>query len=61
MRVCGEQMENHVVVAKVLRSLTSKFNHVVATIQESKDLSHLTLDELSGSLQGHKARINRYV
>lgn len=32
---------------------------MAVTIKESRDLSKLTLDELSGSLQAHKIRVNR--
>jgi len=46
-------------VAKVLRSLTKKFEHVVAAIEESKDLYDYSFDELMGSLLAHEDRINR--
>ncbi|GMJ07547.1 hypothetical protein HRI_004423900 [Hibiscus trionum] len=59
MRSYGEQISDEMIVAKVLRSLTSKFDHVVAAIEESKDLSVLSVDELMGSLQAHESRINR--
>jgi gag-polypeptide of LTR copia-type len=38
IRVFGDTMEEKIVMAKVLRSLTPKFDHVVATIEESKNL-----------------------
>ncbi|TXG54312.1 hypothetical protein EZV62_019568 [Acer yangbiense] len=48
------------VVKKILRSLPRKFDHVVATIEESKDLSILTVEELLKSLQSHEDRMKRY-
>lgn len=59
MRIYGDKMDDELVVTKVLRSLAPRFDHVVAAIEESKDLSNLTVDELSGSLHAHEARINR--
>ncbi|KAK3033599.1 hypothetical protein RJ639_034715 [Escallonia herrerae] len=59
MKSYGEKLEDAIVVAKVLRSLTTKFDHVVAAIEESKDLSIFSFDELMGSLQAHEARMNR--
>lgn len=59
MRSYGEKITDETIVAKVLRSLAPKFDHVVAAIEESKDLSKLSFDELMGSLQAHEARINR--
>lgn len=40
-------------------SLPPKFNYVVATIEESKDLSNSSLVELMCSLQVHEQRLNR--
>ena len=59
MRTYGEKISKETIVAKVLRSLTPKFDHVVAAIEEAKDLSILSVDDLMGSLQAHEARINR--
>jgi len=43
MKSNGENMEQSTVVSKILRSLTSKFNYVVCSIEESNDLSILTI------------------
>lgn len=59
MEIFGEPITNQVVVAKVLQSLISLFDYIVVTIEESKDLSKLTVEELSGSLQAHEAYLNR--
>ncbi|XP_010267663.1 PREDICTED: uncharacterized protein LOC104604813 [Nelumbo nucifera] len=57
MKSYGESISNETVVSKVLRSLTSKFYHVVAAIEESKDLSTYTFDELMSSLLTHETRL----
>ncbi|KAL5815128.1 hypothetical protein ACOSQ3_025922 [Xanthoceras sorbifolium] len=50
MRFYGEDMQDVKVVEKILRSLTEKFNYVVCSIEESKDIDALTVDELQSSL-----------
>ncbi|XP_073121219.1 uncharacterized protein [Henckelia pumila] len=54
LRSYGEEISDQTIVEKVLRSLTPKFDHVVAAIEESKDLSTYSFDELMGSLQSHE-------
>ncbi|XP_015060545.1 uncharacterized protein LOC107006531 [Solanum pennellii] len=46
MKSYGEDISEETVVAKVLRSLTPKFEHIVAAIEESHDLSDYTFDQL---------------
>lgn len=60
MKSNGEVMEQSTVVSKILRSLTSKFNYVVCSIEESNDLNILTIDELHGSLLVHEQRMQGY-
>ncbi|GJZ79695.1 retrovirus-related pol polyprotein from transposon TNT 1-94 [Tanacetum coccineum] len=50
-----------IAIAKILRNLPPKFDHVVAAIEESKDMTTLAFDEFIGSLQAHEVRINRNV
>jgi gag-polypeptide of LTR copia-type len=58
IRVFGDTMEEKIVVGKVLRSLTPKFDHVVAAIEESKNLDTYSFDELMGLLQTHESRMS---
>ncbi|XP_059670646.1 uncharacterized protein LOC132316151 [Cornus florida] len=56
MRIHGDKMEDVTVIEKVLRSLTPKFNYVVCSIEESKNLDDLSIDELQGSLLVHEQK-----
>jgi gag-polypeptide of LTR copia-type/Zinc knuckle len=56
LRRNDEKLAENRVVEKVLRSLTDQFENIVYAIEESKDLSTLTIDELTGSLMAHEQR-----
>src|ERR1051325_7713753 len=58
IKICGETLTTRVVVSKILRSLFPKFDHVVVAIEEGKDLSKLTKEELHGTLESHEQRMN---
>jgi hypothetical protein len=55
----GEDYQEQRIVEKILRSLPHKYDNLVMTIEEAKDLTILTMDELMGTLQTHEHRINR--
>lgn len=58
IRMLKEKVPVKIVVSKVFWSLTPRFMHVVHSIVEAKNLSTLTGDELSNSLESHESLIN---
>jgi hypothetical protein len=48
LRIHGEKIEDQKIVEKVLRSLPKKIEMVFIAIQESKDISKLSFEELVG-------------
>jgi len=60
MKTNGETHSEQTKVEKILRSLTPRFEHVVAAIEEANDISKMTVRLLSGSLRAHEQRMNNY-
>ena len=59
IRSHGETLKERRIVEKLLRSLPSRFDVIVTTIEETKDLSLFTVDELSASLLSHEHKLKR--
>eukprot|EP00253_Pinus_taeda_P031014 PITA_31014 len=59
IRSHGETLEERRIVEKLLRVLHSKFDVIVTTIEETKDLSNFSVDELHASLITHEQRLSR--
>ncbi|CAJ2663992.1 unnamed protein product [Trifolium pratense] len=57
MTAQGEKLEQLHIVEKVLRSMTPRFNYVVCSIEESNDVTELTIDALQSSLLVHEQRM----
>ncbi|GAU40455.1 hypothetical protein TSUD_141350 [Trifolium subterraneum] len=55
---CGEVIKAKFVVSKFLRSLTPRFDHVVAAIETSKRISEKSKEELLGCLESNEQRMN---
>ena len=55
----GDNIANKRVVEKVVRSLPHKSESLVVTLEENKDMSVFTIDELQASLINHEHIINR--
>ncbi|CAN0883961.1 hypothetical protein LINGRAHAP2_LOCUS14696, partial [Linum grandiflorum] len=59
IKITGETIDEKKIVERILRSLMPKFEHVVAIIEETKDLAKLSMTELMGSLIANKQRLSR--
>jgi hypothetical protein len=60
MRIHGEHMRDVTIVEKILRSLNDKFNYIICSIKESKDIDHLSIDELQSSLVVHEQKFYKH-
>ncbi|XP_035836117.1 uncharacterized protein LOC118484222 [Helianthus annuus] len=60
LRLNEENITEQRVVEKILRSLTRKYESVVVAIEESKDLTTVSTEELLGILQSHELRMKQY-
>lgn len=59
MRVYGEKMEDVKIVEKILCTLIEQFNYIVFSIEESKDIDNLSVDELQSSLIVHEQKVQK--
>ncbi|GAU11414.1 hypothetical protein TSUD_344050 [Trifolium subterraneum] len=57
MTLHGERVEHVTVVEKILRSMPAKFNYVVCSIEQSHDVTSMTIDELQSTLLVQEQRM----
>ena len=60
MKANGEDKGDVVVVEKILRYMTLKFDYIMCSIKESRDIDTLTIDELQSSLLVHEQRMSSH-
>ena len=56
IRGLGEELDESLVLQKVLRSLLLKYDAKVSAIEENRDLTKMKMDELHGSLTAYEMR-----
>nr|XP_012575456.1 uncharacterized protein LOC105853018 [Cicer arietinum] len=57
MRTNGESLIKVVIIEKILRTLTQRYNHIMVAIEESKDLDKMKVEDLQGSLEACELRV----
>ncbi|XP_019438858.1 PREDICTED: uncharacterized protein LOC109344549 [Lupinus angustifolius] len=57
MKAKGEKMADQIIVEKILRTPSPKFDYIVIAIEESKKIDELKIVDLQGSLEAHEQRI----
>ena len=45
----GKQLEDVIIIEEIFRSLTAKFNYIICTIEKSRDIDTLSIDELEST------------
>jgi hypothetical protein len=55
----GEEIEESVIVQKVLRSLPMRFNPKISTLEEISDMNSISMDELHGIFTSYEKRIEQ--
>lgn len=59
MKLCEEKITEVEKMEKVMRPLTSILEYIVVTIEKSKDLSEMKLEELQTYLEAHELRLKQ--
>jgi hypothetical protein len=60
IKILGDEMKEHVVVKKALRSLPMIFDSSISALEQRVDLATMTMDELHGMLTPYEMRIEKY-
>jgi hypothetical protein len=55
----GEEIEESIIVQKILRSLPMRFNPKISSLEERSDLDSTSMDELHGIFTAYEMRIEQ--
>ncbi|RDX63212.1 hypothetical protein CR513_58388, partial [Mucuna pruriens] len=58
MKTCGGKITDVLIIDKVLKTLTLRFDHIVVAIEESKNPKSVKVEEFLGSLEANEQRMN---
>jgi len=58
MKGCDEKIFYQIIVEKILRTQSRKFDRIVVAIEESKKIEELGVQELQACLEVHEQRLN---
>ena len=58
MKNYGDKIEDAMIMDKILRTLTPRFNHIVVTIEQGTNLEGMKVEELQGILEAQEMRLN---
>ncbi|KAK7264214.1 hypothetical protein RJT34_31819 [Clitoria ternatea] len=58
MKNNGDDIKEKEIMEKVLRTLSTRFDYIVAAIEEAKDLNTMTLNDLQASLESREMQMN---
>ncbi|XP_058746614.1 uncharacterized protein LOC131619543 [Vicia villosa] len=59
IKVCGESINDLQKIERVLRYLTAHFDYIVVSMEESKNLVEMKLEELQALLKAHEMRLKQ--
>ncbi|GAA0159622.1 transmembrane signal receptor [Lithospermum erythrorhizon] len=60
LRGNGEVMPDSKIVAKIMRTLTERFNYICVSIEESTNMEEISVDELQSTLTMHEQKFKRF-